>query len=147
MAGYPFINTAIEVAALWQKIAANALAWGDKRYKNDDLPGALEVYRKVVEPPGAEAVVPVSAPLFAHAKLGKVGARIRAFLESAQGSPNGLPVAGTVDNPILLATVMEIRARVMQLHAGLDFMGFSLHFVPIWSFEFLQGVARYFAHR
>jgi hypothetical protein len=54
--------------------------------------------------------------------------------------------AGTL-NPMLAAVVLEIRARLFQLNAGLDFLGMLSSYVPIWTFEFLQNVARYFAQK
>ena len=41
--------------------------------------------------------------------------------------------------------VLEIFARVLQLDAGLDFFGIPASIVPIWTFDYLQSVARYFA--
>jgi hypothetical protein len=141
VANYAYLNLEIELPALWRKIAQNVLAWGDMLYKAEEVQQALDVYRKVVEPPQAPQVVPVGAPLYAHSKLGLVGTKVREMLEhlAEQG-------AGSL-NPLLAAVVLEIRARVLQIQGGLDFLGMPSQFVPIWSFDYLQGVARYLAQQ
>jgi hypothetical protein len=142
VARYPFLNLAIELPALWRKIAENVLAWGDKLYKADEVQQALGIYRKVVEPPQAPQPVPASAPLYAHARLGVVGAQVKEMLQQVAGGQG----IGEV-NPLIAAVVLEIRARLLQIASGLDFLGLPAQFVPIWSFDFLQGVARYFAQQ
>ena len=94
-----------------------------------------------MEPVGTTSVVDAAAPLYSHAALAQVGATIKHMLETyeAQG-------VGAV-NPLLASIVLEIRARLIQLAAGLDFLGMPTDIVPIWSFEFLQSVARYFAQQ
>ena len=140
-AGYAFINLDIEAAALWRKLAENVLSWGNFLYKNEEFQDALKVYRKVMEPVGTTSVVDAAAPLYSHAALAQLGATIKHMLETyeAQG-------VGAV-NPLLASIVLEIRARLIQLAAGLDFLGMPTDIVPIWSFEFLQSVARYFAQQ
>ena len=94
-----------------------------------------------MEPVGTTSVVDAAAPLYSHAALAQLGATIKHMLETyeAQG-------VGAV-NPLLASIVLEIRARLIQLAAGLDFLGMPTDIVPIWSFEFLQSVARYFAQQ
>lgn len=140
-ADYQYINTALEIPALWRKLAENTLAWGDWLYRNDEFQAALEIYRKVLEPPGTAAVVWVDSPLYKHAQLARVGEQVKSMLTTYE-------TAGVGNlNPTLAAAVLEIRARVLQLNAGLDFLGTPANVVPIWSFEYLQNVARYFAQQ
>lgn len=142
-AGYGFASTTVEVPALWQKLARNALDWGDLLYASDEPEQALAIYRKLLEPPGAAGgtVVDPASPLYAHPRLRPVGDQVRAMLEAiGSGAPITL-------NPVLAAVVLQARARLLQLAAGLDFLGVPATYVPIWTFEFLQNVARYFAQQ
>lgn len=50
-------------------------------------------------------------------------------------------------NPLLAAVVLQVRARLLQLKGGLDFLGVATNLVPIWSFQYLQNVARYFTQQ
>jgi len=140
-ADYQFINTALEVPALWTKLAQNVLEWGDRHYRNDEFPEALEVYRTVLEPPGGGSLVFAGSPLYSHTKLKLTGDKIITMLT------NDLTNANELVSPALASIVLEIRARLIQLNAGLDFLGMPATIVPIWSFEFLQNVARYFAQQ
>jgi tetratricopeptide (TPR) repeat protein len=139
-ASYAFINTELEVPALWQKLAANVLAWGDSLYRGEEPDEALAIYRKVLEPPGGQNLVDGAAPLYSHPKLRRVGNDVRAMLADLANAPGAL-------SPGLAAVVLEIRSRLLQLGAHLDFLGIPTDLVPIWSFDFLQNVARYFAQQ
>lgn len=140
-ANYKYINPTIEVPNLWLKLAENILAWGDWLYRNDEYEDALDVYRKVLEPPGTATVVWAESPLYKHSTLKLVGDKMESMLTNYE-------TAGVGDmNPTLAAVVLEIRARLLQLDAGLDFLGIPADIVPIWSFDYLQNVARYFAQQ
>ncbi len=139
VADYEYINTQIEVPDLWIKLANNVLAWGDSFYKNSEYTEAMDLYRKVVDLPGSGAVVWSDSVLYKHKKLKLVGNKVKSMLEKYE---NG--VAEDI-NPKLKTTVLEVRARLLQLDANLDFWGMPMDIIPIWSFEYLQNVARYFA--
>lgn len=140
-ANYEYINTAFELPALWLKIATNVLHWGDLLYKNDDYTGAGNVYRIVALAPGSPQPVNTESPLYKHAKLSARGAEVRTMLAgySVSGSIGGM-------NPQLAIIVLTIRNRMAMLAANLDFLGMA-NIVPIWTFDYLQNVARYFAQQ
>jgi len=140
-ADYEYININIEVPNLWQKIADNILEWGNLLYRNDEYQNALDIYRKVLEPPGTATVVWGESPLYKHPKLKIVGDKVKTMLTNYDTSGVGNM------NPALAAIVLEIRAKVLQLNAGLDFLGIPVDIVPIWSFDYLQNIARYFAQQ
>jgi hypothetical protein len=48
-------------------------------------------------------------------------------------------------NPLVYAILSEARARLIQLEAGLNFLGYRDDYVPPWRFQFLLVRARYFA--
>jgi tetratricopeptide (TPR) repeat protein len=140
-ADYQYINENLEIPNLWKKIAENVSEWGDMLYKDDEYEEALNIYHKVLEPPGTASVIWQESPLYKHPKLKLVGDTVEAMLTN-------YAVTGVGDmNPSLAAVIFEIRAKIMQLHAGLDFLGMPANIVPIWSFDYLQNVARYFTQQ
>ncbi|MCK4257371.1 MAG: hypothetical protein KAX49_00240 [Halanaerobiales bacterium] len=139
VANYEYINTQIEIPDLWIKLANNVLAWGDSLYKNSDYTESMDIYRKVVDLPGSGDVVWAKSYLYKHSKLRLVGNKVKSMLEKYE---NGVIEA---INPKLKTIVLEVRARLLQLEANLDFWGMPMDIIPIWSFEYLQTVARYFA--
>lgn len=141
VADYTYVNTAIEIPALWQRLAGNARQWGDSLYKQEEAQKALKIYRRVLNPPGSADVVPSSSFLYSQARLKAVGEQVKAVL--SQGG--GLEIGEL--NPALAVIVLEIRARLLQLQGGLDFLGMPADLVPIWDFSYLQSVARYFARQ
>lgn len=48
-------------------------------------------------------------------------------------------------NPLLWALVSEARSRLLQIEAGLNFLGYHPDYVPVARFQFLLDRARYFA--
>ncbi|HEX3030367.1 MAG TPA: PKD domain-containing protein, partial [Clostridia bacterium] len=48
-------------------------------------------------------------------------------------------------NPLIYAMVTEALARLQQIKAGLNYLGYCDSFIPPWRFQFLLGRARYFA--
>jgi hypothetical protein len=48
-------------------------------------------------------------------------------------------------NPLVYAILAQARPRLIQLEAGLNFLGYSDDYVPPWRFQFLLTRARYFA--
>lgn len=140
-AKYEYINLNVEAPALWLKLAQNCLEWGDFNYKNEDFEAALNVYRKVMEPPSSNSIVWNNSPLYQYANLKPTGNKVKVMLENVD--KNGI---GDL-NPTLALIVLTIRKRLTQISSGLDFLGLSSAIVPIWSYEYLQNVARYFAQQ
>jgi len=140
-AGYEFVNPTLEAPHLWRKLAQAYLSWGDRIYRDDDLDGAAAVFHKILLTPGGENVVDAASPLYALPGLRAFGARVSAMLTALP--PNGVPdFDGAVASIVLTA-----RARLIQIAARLDYLGMPADYVPIWSFDFLQNVARYFTEQ
>ncbi len=49
------------------------------------------------------------------------------------------------ENPALTSRVLRARQRLQQIAASFNFFGFAVDYLPPFSFEYLQNVARYFA--
>ncbi|MBW7475378.1 hypothetical protein K0T92_11515 [Paenibacillus oenotherae] len=140
-ANYEYINLAFELPSLWLKLATNVLHWGDLLYKNDDFAKAAEIYRLVANAPGAASPINPDSPLYKAEKLAVTGAKVQAMLVEYEASGS----IGAM-NPQLAIVVLTIRNRLAQIAANLDFLGMA-NIVPIWTFDYLQNVARYFAQQ
>ena len=135
--GYQFINTTIEVPALWIKMTQNYLDWGHSLYKNDEVPTASKVYMKVITP---DDKTPADSPLYKD-KLNLYGAQVSTLIASIDNAD-----ASTL-NPVTINLVMDIRNHLKMINAGLDFFGYPANYFPIFKFDYLQSVATYFAQQ
>ena len=132
-ASYSFLNKTAEATAIWLRIAANTLDWGDALYKSEDFANAKTLYAKIITAAGA---VPASL-LYTNAALAVPVGQAKHAIQALATRP--FPdTFGEIATPILTAF-----ARQQQLAANLDFYGLLLS--PIHTFEFLQGIARGFA--
>lgn len=130
---YSFLNKSVEATALWIRLARTAVAWGDSLYKREDLPAAKVQYGKLVTETGT-----VPASLYYAAVFAQPAAQATTLITNLLMRP--LPV---VDWDIAYF-VLTASSRLQQILNGLDFFGLLLS--PIHTFEYLQGVARGFAH-
>lgn len=141
-ADYKYINQSIEVPSIWIKLAENALSWGDMYYKDDNYQDALSIYRKVLEAPGTAAVVNSESYLYKHTALKTVGDKIQQTLTTY-----GTNIGNSDINPQLATVLLLVKERLTKLSGGLDFLGIPIQLVPVWTFEYLQNVSRYFTQQ
>jgi tetratricopeptide (TPR) repeat protein len=135
VAGYRFLNLTIEAMVVWQRLAENYQVWGDTLYRADEPEAALDVYLKVITEADG---VPEASVLFSTPNLKIPADQARAFYAD---------FTLTEIDPARRTIILEIRARLAQLAAGLDFFGQLATRVPIFTFRYLQDVARLFAER
>src|SRR5262249_48967260 len=136
-AQYSYINAALEVPALWIRLANNALLWGDHLYKQEQLDECKQVYAKLVTQEGkapASGSALYDLPVFAGPAAD--AGRVFASLDD--------PGAAGV-NPGIALPIVTVWGRWQYLLAGLDYYGTS--FTPIFTFEYLQQVALGFAQQ
>lgn len=134
---YKFINTSYEVPSLWLKVAQNYLQWGNSLFKDEEVQDALNIYSNIIKPDDS---IKSSSPLYS-AKLDTYGSKVAAMIadiENAEGSSL---------NPAVTGVVLDVRAQLKKIAAGLDFYGFPANYVPVFKFEYLQSVAQYFAQQ
>lgn len=60
-------------------------------------------------------------------------------------NPDGTRLMGET-NPLIYQLVLQARARIRQVEAGLNFLGYADDFVPPWRFTYLLERARYFTN-
>lgn len=144
-AGYSYLNAAIEAPALWVKLAENTLAWGDSLYKGEEVEACQPVYAKLVT---REGTVPTDSMLFDTDSLSAPADEARSVIERfGAGAVTGTdPDELDIDvNPTIAYPLLIAWQRWQYLVAGLDFYGTS--FTPVFTFEYLEGVATAFAER
>ncbi len=138
----PYLNQAVEVPAVWLRLAQTILDSGDIAYReaHDDVTAyatARDLYQQIVTTAGA---VPAGGPLYGDAQFAPMATRVQSFLAAADPTTHD-------DNPALGSIVLQARSRLAQIQSGLNFFGFSPEYVPPFGFDYLQTTARYFAQQ
>lgn len=135
-AKYSLLNEKLEAPALWARLAGNALEWGDRLYRQERLGECRDVYGRVLTAAGK---APAGSPLFSTAGLAKPAAEAKEIIAAlGQGGPASA-------NPAIALPILTIWQRWQFLSADLDFWGTPQ--VPIFTFEYMQQVARGFAEQ
>lgn len=129
-ADYQYLNRELEATNLWGKLAKNVQQWGDSIYREDDLEGAMKIYRKLLTSEGA---VP-DAPLYQKDAFEVPRGKAETVIENLE-SPSEIDVDPSISYPIFITW-----ARWQYLNEGLDFYGTT--FLPTFTFEYLRRVAR-----
>jgi hypothetical protein len=137
---YPYINRDYEAVRLWTRLADVYLAQGDSAYRaaRDDVHGfraARKHYTRIVRRDGT---IDPDSPLYADNALADVRSRVETVLAAEDPQSIG-------ENPDIVMRVLDARAKLAQIDAGLNFFGFGPDYVPPLGFEYLQTTARYFA--
>lgn len=89
---------------------------------------------------------PAASPLFATASLEPGADPGRTVIAHLDALVAGTATAASLDvNPLLAAAVLDIWQQIRKIGAGLDFWGIWAPSVPLWTFDYLQGVAVNFA--
>ncbi|MGD1993686.1 MAG: hypothetical protein PVI59_10875 [Anaerolineae bacterium] len=135
-AGYTYINRNLEVPALWARLATNYVDWGDRLYKQESIDECQTIYARLITRDGA---APDDSPLYTLAVFAGPAADAQQLIAHLD-DPSGVDINPAIAWPILVAW-----ARWQHLLAGLDFYG--IEFIPIFTFEYLQQVARAFAQQ
>jgi Tc toxin complex TcA C-terminal TcB-binding domain len=135
-AAYPFLNPNIEAPYIWGLLATLYLDWGDQLFRQGDVQGALGYYAMIVSPDDQE---PTTSGLYTTAALkpgADIGRQVLADLAN---------IAALQLDPAIVSVIAAARGQLAKISAGLDFFGFWAPTVPIWTFDYLQGVAANFA--
>ncbi|WP_447759879.1 Tc toxin subunit A-related protein [Sphingopyxis panaciterrae] len=132
-AAYKYLNKAHEAPAVWLKLAANVMQWGDSLYRDEKIEAARAQYEKFVT---EDFDAPAASFLYKLDKLSGPAAIAKARLAAL-----GTGTPGT--NSEIGYYVLTAASRMQSILDGLDFFGTLLS--PIHTFEYLQGVARGFA--
>jgi len=135
-ANYTYINQKLEVPALWARLAANYVDWGDRLYRQEYIEECQGVYARLITRDGT---VPDDSPLYTLPVFAGPASDAQQLIAHLD-DPSSVAINPAIAWPILVAW-----ARWQHLLAGLDFYGTD--FTPIFTFEYLQQVARAFAQQ
>jgi hypothetical protein len=137
-ASYQYLNQAVEAPYIWLRLATLYLDWGDSIFRQDDPANAQPIYENVL----MHDFTAPSNTLYNIASLKPGADQARAVIASLNDPANvvKLPV-----NPAIAAVIVEVQSQLLKIAGGLDFWGFSINTVPIWTFDYLQNVAVNFA--
>jgi hypothetical protein len=134
-ASYQYLNTTVEAPFLWARLATLYLDWGDALFRQGDAAGALPIYSRVINPDDSQP----SSVLYTTASL-QPGAAIAEQVLANLASITTLNL-----DPDIMSVIAAVRGQLAKISGGLDFWGFWTATVPIWTFDYLQGVAVNFA--
>ncbi len=136
---YAFLNKPIEAPVVWLKMANTCLQWGHQLYRGHEKAEAQLRYEKIVRL--SDPVLDPASPLYLLPVFDQVKAEVESILAAAG------PVDVNVHNPALAVVVFLAQLNLQNLAAGIDLPLLSLarEDAPVFTFEFLQSVARYFA--
>lgn len=138
---YPFLNEVVEVVNLWLRLAELYNDWGDHLYRQarNDISEFSKARKKYEQVISVNDQVDNNSPLYKHSQFAKMKARATAAITMTL-------VGGAVsaDNPRLLIALMRARMQLSKIKAKLNYLGMGVY-VPPFSFEYMQNVARYFA--
>ena len=137
---YPFINLEYEAVRLWTRLADVYLKRGDDAYRaaRDDasaFDSATVHYERIVR---GDGTLDLSSPLYADSSLAGMRARVQAVLAAEDA-------LSLTENPEVVTRVLQAKAKLDQIGAGLNFFGFGPDYLAPLGFEYLQTTARYFA--
>jgi hypothetical protein len=135
-ANYNYINQTLEVPALWARLATNYVDWGDRMYKQEYIEECQDIYARLIT---RDAIAPDDSPLYTLDVFAGPAADAQQLIAHL-ADPTRIAINPAIAWPILVAW-----ARWQHLLAGLDFYG--IEFTPIFTFEYLQQVARAFAQQ
>jgi hypothetical protein len=136
---YEFLNRPIEAPVVWLKMANAYLQWGHRLYQNHDKAEAQLRYEKIVRL--SDPVLDPASPLYGAPVFGDVKTEVESLLAAPP------PVDVDAHNPAVAVVVFLAQLNLQNLAAGIDVPLLSLarEDTPVFTFEFLQSVARYFA--
>ncbi len=139
---YPYLSQATEVPMLWMRLADVQLQWGRHLYTQarSDVaryPEAGARYARIVR---ADRTVDTASPLYAHAQLAPMRARIAAIATS----PNPLALD---ENPAIIQRVLSALGFLDQIAGNLNYFGLPNDYIPPFTFEHLYNLTLHFGNQ
>ncbi len=117
-------------------MAWNFLDQGDDDFRREKVREALQTYEQIItandQPPG-------NALLYTLPKLTVASTHAKTVIANL-GAVDSLQV-----NPAISEVILHARWQLGKIKQGLNFFGGEAHYYPVFSFEYLQSVARHLA--
>ncbi|MGQ0570142.1 MAG: hypothetical protein ACT4P5_11570 [Armatimonadota bacterium] len=133
---YQFLNRHIEAPRVWLKAARAVVEEADLHFRRGDTGTARDWYERVLR---SDGTAPAGSRLYQGAHFAPMIGAVQGVVAAMDGGP---AFAGNLEVAALIAYV---RAQLAKIAAALNWLGLADDVVPIWTFDFLQSTARYFA--
>ena len=133
-AKYTFINHGIEAPYLWLKMAETCLRMGDELFRQEKPTQARTQYEKILT---TQLTVPNSS--LYQGSLSGMASTVREAIKEIQGEPHA-----TINYKVSI-TCMKVWQQLQKIKNGLNFLGLSDDYFPIFRYKYLQAVAAYMA--
>ncbi|MEO6038784.1 MAG: hypothetical protein ABIQ93_10245, partial [Saprospiraceae bacterium] len=131
---YTFLNHGIEAPYLWLKLADTYQHWGDELFRQERPAQAKIQYEKILT---TDLAVPAS-PLY-QGRLSGVAAQVTEAIKEIRQEAHA-PV-----NYKISLLCMKVYQQLQKIQNGLNFLGLSDDYFPIFRYKYLQAVAAYMA--
>ncbi|WP_456442572.1 Tc toxin subunit A-related protein [Psychroserpens sp.] len=139
---YQYLNITIEAPNIWLSIAKCINDWAYNLYANNKVADALTLFQQVVDIAiGGAPSIPGVSPLYGQAPFNTIENAITDFFSTIDD------VQPAVLNPDIEIEIRRARGYQLMIHAGLNVLGLPLDIIPIFRFQYLQSVARYFSEQ
>ncbi|HET8669315.1 MAG TPA: hypothetical protein VFM05_01455, partial [Candidatus Saccharimonadales bacterium] len=132
---YPYLNHGIELPFIWLKIAHTFLRWGDELFRRKKSTEAQSKYSEIIT---TELTVPTSGILYTGIMAGMKAIASKAIAQ-IQGNASGEV------NPKVGEAILQSNIQLKKIQQGLNFLGLSNDYFPIFRFKYLQAIANYLA--
>ena len=133
---YKYLNPEIEALKVWLKAAQAIVEEADEQYKQGVPTEAKRLYEQVLL---SSDTLPTTSSLYNSPSFSKIGAIVTSALQAIQKDQ-----AFSGNSEVLLVT-SHVKAQLAKIAANLNWLGLPEEGTPIFSFDFLQQTARYYA--
>jgi hypothetical protein len=135
---YKYLNIPIERPMVWTRVARMFVLLGNRLYRGRDIARARVQYEKIVKIAGGAFTL--TGDLYSGG-FAPVQAETLAFLNAAD------KVNFTAMDYARRAVIMEALNNLNQILQNINYLGFPEDFIPIYSWQYLQNIARYLANQ
>lgn len=138
---YKYLNKEIELPLVWTKLATSHVEWANTLYQQNRPGDAKPHYEKIVWLNNGQPTLPNGSPIYKSPLFDPMKVRVQAILDS------DTPYDSQKFNPAVVEAVMLSVYNLKNIASGVDFplMSTQREQVPVFRFDYLQNVARYFA--
>lgn len=132
---YPYLNHGIELPFLWLKMARVYQQWGDYYFRRNNPNAAITKYTELIS---TNLTVPNEGILYTG-----IMTPMKTSATNAVTQIQGTAAADV--NPKVMQAILGSYVQLQKIQSGLNFLGISSDFIPVFRFKYLQAMANYLA--
>jgi tetratricopeptide (TPR) repeat protein len=138
---YKYLNKPIEAPLVWQKMANVFLRWGNMLFEENQKEEAKGKYEKIVCRSSSWSL-DLNSPLYKSPVFDDVRSQVEQILSDPD------IISAEKHHPGIATIVLLAKLNLECIELGIDLPLLSLkrEQIPVFTFEYLQNVARYFAN-